>query len=128
MALDLSADSIVLSRIPYRYSRVGNLPYIVYFSGCLAALAILLVVAGATLTAIVFTEVRPPTADENYNRFIGADFRRVVGPLMMVMAALMLILGCGMTCFGYQSARTDRQELEKFEEKSTELQPFQVNP
>lgn len=75
----MSSDSILLSRISYRHSRVGNLPYIVYFSGCLATLACSLLIAGAIMMAIVFTEVRPPTDDENYQRYIGADFRRVIG-------------------------------------------------
>ncbi|XP_022664367.1 uncharacterized protein LOC111268274 [Varroa jacobsoni] len=114
MGLNMSSDSILLSRISYRHSRVGNLPYIVYFSGCLATLACSLLIAGAIMMAIVFTEVRPPTDDENYQRYIGADFRRVIGPLMMVMASLMLLLGCGVTLLGYTSAQTDRKEIQKY--------------
>lgn len=79
MALDLSADSITISRIPFRYSRVGSIRYIILFAGCLGCLAVLLLISGAILTAVVYTEVRPPTADENYKRYIGSDFRRVIG-------------------------------------------------
>lgn len=79
MGPDMSSDSLVIERIPFRHSRVGNLPYVIYFSACLVTLAALLLIAGAVLTALVYTEVRPPTADENYQRYIGADFRRVIG-------------------------------------------------
>lgn len=33
---------------------------------------------------------------------------------MMVMASLMLLLGCGVTLLGYTSAQTDRKEMQKY--------------
>uniref|UniRef100_A0A4D5S010 Putative secreted protein n=1 Tax=Ixodes scapularis TaxID=6945 RepID=A0A4D5S010_IXOSC len=47
---------------------------------CLVGVGLLLLISGAVVTGIVYTEVRPPTADENYDRYRGADLRRVLGP------------------------------------------------
>ncbi|GFQ69055.1 uncharacterized protein TNCT_441261 [Trichonephila clavata] len=53
-----------------------------------------LLIAGAALTGIAYTEVRPNYADENYNRYMGAHLQRTVGPIMLAFGALLLIGGC----------------------------------
>ena len=68
------------AEIPYRHDRLG-LPRRMSWSLAFlfAVLAFICLLCGAILSAIVFTEVRPPTADENYNRYLGSDYRRIIG-------------------------------------------------
>lgn len=73
-------DAMDPSEVPFRHSRIGVPRRMVWsLAGCLAIMTFILLVSGAILTAIVFTEVRPPTADENYQRYIGSDYRRNIG-------------------------------------------------
>ncbi|XP_003748355.1 uncharacterized protein LOC100906380 [Galendromus occidentalis] len=123
MKLDMSADSITVSRIPFRHNRVGSIRYIVLLAGCLVSLALVLLIAGAIMTALIFTEVRPPTADENYNRYLGSDWRSVIGPLMMGMAGFMVIMGCVLTVMGYRSAAEDRRLIFAMQ-KAAEMDTF----
>ncbi|OQR73997.1 hypothetical protein BIW11_09377 [Tropilaelaps mercedesae] len=86
--------SLDISEVPYRHSRVGIPRRMVWaLAALLAFMTFVFLVAGAILTAIVFTEVRPPTADENYQRYLGADYRRNIGPLMMILAFVIFVTG-----------------------------------
>lgn len=72
--------SFDISEVPYRHSRVGLPRRMVWMLAAIfSIITFILVVAGAILTAIAYTEVRPPTADDNYQRYLGSDYRRVIG-------------------------------------------------
>lgn len=76
----MQEGALDVSEIPYRHDRLGLPRRMSWTLGfVLAVLAFICLIAGAILTAIVFTEVRPPTADENYNRYLGSDYRRIIG-------------------------------------------------
>lgn len=78
----MQEGALDVSEIPYRHDRLGLPKRMSWTLGfTLAVLALLCLLSGAILTAIVFTEVRPPTADENYSRYLGSDYRRVIGEL-----------------------------------------------
>ncbi|XP_064466169.1 uncharacterized protein LOC135377577 isoform X2 [Ornithodoros turicata] len=93
----------------FRAFRVGNMTAVTLCTMCLAGVGVLLLISGAVVTGIVYTEVRPPTADENYDRYRGADLRRVLGPLMLCLGGFLLIGGCVFMAFGYYSNYRDEE-------------------
>jgi len=105
--LSLVSQGSAISVIPYRDCRVGHLPHTILFACCLGITAGILLLVGAITTGIVYTEVRPPTADDNYERYRGADFRRVFGPLMIAMALFTLAVGFILVFGGFFSAAKD---------------------
>ncbi|KAG0422109.1 hypothetical protein HPB47_002031 [Ixodes persulcatus] len=93
----------------FRAFRVGNMTAVTLCTMCLVGVGLLLLISGAVVTGIVYTEVRPPTADENYDRYRGADLRRVLGPLMLCLGGFLLIGGCVFMAFGYYSNYRDEE-------------------
>ncbi|XP_076314819.1 uncharacterized protein LOC143227181 [Tachypleus tridentatus] len=61
-----------------------------------AFIGLCLMIGGAAITGVAYTEVPPPFDDPNYDRYQGSNPRRVIGPIMMVFGALLLFGGC---CF-----------------------------
>lgn len=54
-------------------------------------------------------------------------FKMIQGPLMMVMAGFMVVMGCVIALFGFRSSSADSEELQKFHKSSPrEMQPLQV--
>lgn len=108
---ELSAKEIRLSmtQAEFRAFRVGNMTAVTLCTMCLVGVGLLLLISGAVVTGIVYTEVRPPTADENYDRYRGADLRRVLGPLMLCLGGFLLIGGCVFMAFGYYSNYRDEE-------------------
>ncbi|KAH8018433.1 hypothetical protein HPB51_006055 [Rhipicephalus microplus] len=80
-----------MTQAEFRAFRVGNMTAVTLCTMCLVGVGLLLLISGAVVTGIVYTEVRPPTADENYERYRGADLRRVLGPLMLCLGGFLLI-------------------------------------
>ncbi|KFM61213.1 hypothetical protein X975_17336, partial [Stegodyphus mimosarum] len=58
------------------------------------SLGFVMLLAGAIICGIAFTEVRPNVADENYERYIRSDVKRVVGPIALAFGLLCIIAGC----------------------------------
>jgi len=47
-----------------------------------ALLGIFLMLVGAIITGIAYTEITPPDWDENYKRYIGSNLLRILGTSM----------------------------------------------
>ena len=95
----------------YSNWRMGKVKTIGYFTFCLAMVGFVMVLAGAILSGIAYTEVRPNVADENYERYIRSDLKRVMGPIMLSFGFLCIISGC--VCFGcslYSASRENRKK------------------
>jgi len=69
------------------YSRIGNFTAVAWCSLGSALLGFFLLVTGAILTGIAFTEITPPNYDENYWRYQGSNIVRIIGQ-------------CSLTCMG----------------------------
>ncbi|CAL1295876.1 unnamed protein product [Larinioides sclopetarius] len=65
-----------------------------YLTVAVSVVGFTLLIGGAALTGIAYTEVRPNFADENYNRYMGAHLQRTVGPILLAFGALLLVGGC----------------------------------
>nr|XP_037283080.1 uncharacterized protein LOC119176066 [Rhipicephalus microplus] len=98
-----------MTQAEFRAFRVGNMTAVTLCTMCLVGVGLLLLISGAVVTGIVYTEVRPPTADENYERYVAADLRRVLGPLMLCLGGFLLIGGCVFMAFGYYSNYRDEE-------------------
>lgn len=61
------------------YAKVGNFAAVAWCSLCVAILGLIMMVAGAIITGIAYTEITPPNYDENYNRYIGSSVPRIMG-------------------------------------------------
>ena len=61
------------------YSRIGNFTAVAWCSLGSALLGFFLLVTGAILTGVAYTEITPPDYDENYLRYKGSDIMRIVG-------------------------------------------------
>ncbi|GIY09164.1 hypothetical protein CDAR_535181 [Caerostris darwini] len=82
--------------------RVGDVRTVGYCTFCVVLTGFALLLGGAILSGIAFTEVRPNVADENYERYIRSDPKRVVGPIMLAFGLLCIFAGCiffGLTLF-----------------------------
>lgn len=97
----------------YHTWRMGRVKTIGYFTFCLALVGFIMLLAGAIISGIAFTEVRPNIADENYERYIRSDLKRVMGPIILSFGLLCIISGC--VCFGCSlcSAARDSKRLQK---------------
>lgn len=64
------------------YSKIGNFKAIAGCSIGSALLGIFLMLVGAIITGIAYTEITPPDWDENYKRYIGSNLLRILGTSM----------------------------------------------
>uniref|UniRef100_A0A2L2YIR6 Uncharacterized protein n=1 Tax=Parasteatoda tepidariorum TaxID=114398 RepID=A0A2L2YIR6_PARTP len=70
-----------------------------------------ILIGGAVLTGLAYTEVRPNYADENYNRYMGANLQRTVGPIMLTFGLLLMVGACvffGFIMFASQQQRSSK--------------------
>lgn len=74
--------------------RMGNVKTVGYCSSCIILVGFVMLLAGAIISGIAYTEVRPNIADENYERYIRSDLKRVVGPIMLAFGLLCIFGGC----------------------------------
>ncbi|GFY78054.1 uncharacterized protein TNIN_138411 [Trichonephila inaurata madagascariensis] len=74
--------------------RVGNVRTVGYCTFCVILVGFAMLLGGAILSGIAYTEVRPNVADENYERYIRSDPKRVVGPIMLAFGLLCIFGGC----------------------------------
>lgn len=61
------------------YSRIGSFKTIAWCSGGTSLVGFFLMVCGAIITGIAFTELTPPDWDQNYDRYTGSDLKRIMG-------------------------------------------------
>ncbi|XP_022663099.1 uncharacterized protein LOC111268273 isoform X2 [Varroa jacobsoni] len=110
--------SFDISEVPYRHSRVGLPRRMVWMLAAIfSIITFILVVAGAILTAIAYTEVRPPTADDNYQRYLGSDYRRVIGPLMMIISLMVFVMGIAYLLGRKISHKADKKQMALLRER-----------
>lgn len=67
------------------YSRIGNFTAVAWCSLGSALLGFFLLVTGAILTGIAYTEITPPDYDENYMRYKGSDIMRIMGQYLIFL-------------------------------------------
>ena len=60
-------------------TRIGNFRVVSWCTFGTAILGFFLMICGAILTGIAYTEITPPDYDENYRRYVGANIMRIVG-------------------------------------------------
>ncbi|XP_003748354.2 uncharacterized protein LOC100906236 [Galendromus occidentalis] len=114
----MQEGALETSEIPYRHDRLGlprRMSWTLGFT--LAVLAFICLLSGAILTAIVFTEVRPPTADENYNRYLGSDYRRIIGPILMIMSLVLIVTGLICVVFRRISHLRDKEYMAIYQQQ-----------
>lgn len=87
--------------------RVNNFEAVGWCTLCVGILGLGLLIAGAVMAGIAYTELRPPAADENYERYLGSNLMRIVGPIMLAIGALLLIGGCAFFGIAFYSASKD---------------------
>ncbi|KFM61546.1 hypothetical protein X975_05996, partial [Stegodyphus mimosarum] len=76
------------------FTQIGSYKTASWITIAVAFVGFILLIGGAVLTGIAYTELRPNFADENYNRYMGANLQRTVGPIMLAFGTLLLVSGC----------------------------------
>lgn len=61
------------------YTKIGNFEAVTWCSVGSSLLGIFLMLVGAIISGIAYTEITPPDYDENYKRYIGSNLMRVIG-------------------------------------------------
>lgn len=61
------------------YQRIGNFTAVAWCSLGSGLLGLFLLIIGAVLTGVAYTEITPPNYDENYFRYQGSNMMRIVG-------------------------------------------------
>ena len=61
------------------YQRIGNFTAVAWCSLGSGLLGLFLLIVGAVLTGVAYTEITPPNYDENYFRYQGSNMMRIVG-------------------------------------------------
>lgn len=61
------------------FARVGSFESVAWCSVGTTLIGFFLMVAGAIITGIAYTELTPPDWDRNYNRYKGSDLKRILG-------------------------------------------------
>ncbi|XP_074605385.1 uncharacterized protein LOC141858519 [Brevipalpus obovatus] len=85
------------------YTKIGNFEAVTWCSVGSSLLGIFLMLVGAIISGIAYTEITPPDYDENYKRYIGSNLMRVIGPLFLGYGALLLVGSCGFFTFAFVS-------------------------
>ena len=89
------------------FLQIGSYKTALWITVTVSIVGFILMIGGASLTGIAYTELRPNYADENYNRYMGANLQRTVGPILLVFGTVLLITGC---CFlGFIMFATSRR-------------------
>lgn len=92
------------------YLKVGSMTAIGWCTLCIGIIGLSVLIGGAILTGISYTEIRPNTADKNYDRFLGANVKRIVGPIMLAFGGILLIGGCIFFAFAFYFANREYRE------------------
>lgn len=61
------------------YTKIGNIEAILWCSIGSCLIGFILLVVGAIVTGIAFSEITPPDYDKLYDRYTGANVMRVTG-------------------------------------------------
>ena len=61
------------------YTKIGNIEAILWCSIGSCLIGFILLVVGAIVTGIAYSEITPPDYDRLYDRYTGANVRRVTG-------------------------------------------------
>ncbi|XP_015783996.1 uncharacterized protein LOC107361664 [Tetranychus urticae] len=85
------------------YTKIGNFAAVTWCSFGSALLGLFLMLIGAILTAVAYTEITPPDYDDNYKRYIGSNVLRVVGPFSFGFGGLLVLGSCGLFTFAFVS-------------------------
>lgn len=88
----ISSFQTFVSRM--NFLQIGSYKTAVWITVSVTMVGFILLIGGAALTGVAYTELRPNYADENYNRYMGANLQRTVGPILLVFGALLFITGC----------------------------------
>lgn len=67
------------------YSRIGNFTAVAWCSLGSGILGFFLIITGAILTGIAYTEITPPDYDENYRRYLGSNIMRIIGQFFILL-------------------------------------------
>ena len=89
------------------YSRIGNFTAVAWCTLGASLLGFFMLVAGAILTGIAYTEITPPNYDENYWRYQGANIMRIIGPMLIACGGILLFGSCGFFAFAFYAANRD---------------------
>jgi len=89
------------------YQRMGNFTAVAWCSLGSGLLGLFLLVVGAILTAVAYTEITPPNYDENYFRYQGSSMMRITGPLLMACGGFMMFGSCGLFAFAFWSVNNE---------------------
>uniref|UniRef100_A0A2L2Y7H0 Uncharacterized protein n=1 Tax=Parasteatoda tepidariorum TaxID=114398 RepID=A0A2L2Y7H0_PARTP len=104
--------------------RMGNVRTVGYCTFCVILLGFAMLLGGAIISGIAFTEVRPNVADENYERYIRSDLKRVIGPIMLAFGLLCIFGGCiffGLTlCSATMENRRRLKKTNKYNVRASE--------
>ena len=95
------------------YSRIGNFTAVAWCTLGASLLGFFMLVTGAILTGIAYTEITPPNYDENYWRYQGANVMRIIGPMLIACGGVLLFGSCGFFAFAFYAA--NREDEEDFE-------------
>ena len=61
------------------YTKIGNIEAILWCSIGSCLIGLILLVVGAIVTGIAYSEITPPDYDKLYDRYTGANIKRVTG-------------------------------------------------
>lgn len=93
--------------------RMAKVKTIGYCTFCLVLVGFIMLLSGAIISGIAYTEVRPNIADENYERYIRSDLKRIMGPIMLSFGLLCIISGCLFFGCNLFSASRDHRRAKK---------------
>ncbi|RWS13089.1 hypothetical protein B4U79_10859 [Dinothrombium tinctorium] len=64
-------------------------------------IGLVLMISGAIITGIAYTEITPPNFDENFDRYLGANVMRLIGPLLLGLGTIILFGSCCFFAFAF---------------------------
>lgn len=72
------------------YTKIGNFEAVTVCSVGSSLLGVFLMLVGAVITGLAYTEITPPDYDENYKRYIGSNLMRVIGNYLIICYPIFL--------------------------------------
>jgi len=97
------------------YSRIGNFNAVAWCTLGASLLGFFMLVTGAILTGIAYTEITPPNYDDNYRRYQGANIMRIIGPMLIGCGAILLFGSCGFFAFAFWAANREEDDESDFD-------------
>lgn len=74
------------------YTKIGNIEAILWCSIGSCLIGLILMVVGAIVTGIAYSEITPPDYDKLYDRYTGANIKRVTGKSLLKVISIRIIL------------------------------------